>query len=266
MPIAKGIIIFTMLAVSGIASARDVRPFVEKRKILVDGLAEAIVARLGGKQHLDELGKLIFQQKQAHLLRMDSKDVDYRLTMRVNALQRRSERLEKLMDKEVLGELTDEEVRHLYRADDNDTAAGQVFGRIYEASSNIDVRNYIQQAWADTAARLDEVEGMAGVESAKTRQQAVAGYFATTQRDTVMSFLTLVQFGRAGGKLRGRALANTDMQKAVKETYLMTLHSTELESLAQALGQDELALAAKIPIGKALRRGQENNRAALAGR
>ena len=253
MPITKGIIIFTMLAVSGIASARDVRPFVEKRKVLVDGLAEAIVARLGGKQHLDELGKLIFQQKQAHMLRMDSKDVDSRLTMRANQLRRGSEILEQLMEKEALGELTDEKVRSLYSADNNDTAAGQMFGRIYELSSDIDAGSYIQELWADTTAKLDKAEWAAGIENAKTRQQATADFFAVTLSDTVTSFLTLVHYGRHGEKLRGRTLASVDRQKAVKETYLIRLHTTELESLAQALGRDELVFAAETSVDKMMR-------------
>ena len=252
----KGVVLLGMPIISGVASSRGVVTLAEQHKVLTEGLAEAIAAKFADPKNLGKLGELIFQQKQAHILHMSEADFELFLKWRIDESRESNEMFKTLMKKEAKGELTDEKARSFLVRDNEDSVAAHVFGGIYDAYSDNDVRGSIQGMWDKITAMRDKVGEIAAIEDVDVRRQAVADYFATSQQQTVVGFLMLVQLGKTGEQFNGYAAPSVDMQSAVKEMYIDTLSYKELESLARALDLDDLLLAAETPIDRLARMGE----------
>ena len=257
MSIIKGIIMLMLFVISGVASSRGVTTLAERNNVLTEGLAEAITTKFSDYKSLGDLGELIFQQKQTHILHMSKVDFERFLKRSVIELLESNAMFTTLMEKEALGELTDEEARRLLVGGEESSVATKVFGGTYASYSGNDTRDSIQRMWDKSVAKLEEVEEKAAIEDADARRQAIADYFATSQRQTVVDFLTLMQLGEEREQFNGYVAPSVDMQSAVKEMYVDILSYKELESLARALELDDLLLAAETPIDKLVRMGAE---------
>lgn len=230
MFVIKGIVMLAALAIGGEAVAHGTLTLTEQRGILSKGLAEAIAHKFAYPESLEELKQLILRQKSEYLLHTSEKIFERQLEEHIRYLQRNKDAFEPLMEESDL--LDGEEASYQHTEDDD---------------------YYFQQAWEEIMAELDKVEKMAAIENTEARRQEIADYLAAdkTQRtmDAFSDYFPPIRENEASANFP----TLEHFGNAIKEAYLNLLHYQELESLAHALGQGELVLAAETPIDRMAR-------------
>ena len=238
-----------MLAVFANVSLARSAALKEQRRLVVDGLAEAITRRFADQKGLEELGQLIFQQKKEFIMLVKPYFFEHIMESVVADAREKSEIFTDLLDRDVMGQLTDDEVRSLFTGDSASDALVTVIYDTY--SDSIDVSEYIRDSWAHFTAELDKIERIMAIEDTDKRHRVVANYLAKLQQQTVIGYLQPlddVSFWKMFGKLTSNFGISEShsavMKSAIKELYLNTLYTGELESLAKALGLKELEMEA----------------------
>lgn len=111
MTVIKAIVMVTLVALVDISLARgDVTTLAQQREVLTEGLAKVMATRFKQPRRLAKLGEIIYQQKQAFILRMDDKDLKFYVEVYAHKLRESNAKFAELMNKEVMGELTDEDM------------------------------------------------------------------------------------------------------------------------------------------------------------
>lgn len=240
MFVNKGVILAAVLGIGGATLAHGYGALTKQRSIVVEGLAEAIAHRFADPKSLGELGQLIFRQKQKFITLASANHFESISEYVVANARESSEIFTYLLDKDVLGELTDEEARRLFiGAKQGDSAIADLRAFTYDTySDDINVSEYIRDSWANSTAELDKIKMMMAIEDADARRRAVADYLAKSQQEVVMNFLKPLD--ELAEQLYMPAPYSVIMQSAIKELYLDTLDSEELENLAIILGLVEL--------------------------
>ena len=213
----------------------------EKRQILSAELATTIAALLDNSGNwlvtLQQLGDIVYQQKIAHVMAKDDDDIDKSIRSKLNDLRSGSEQLTTLVEKEVLGELTREEIHSFYLVGSSkDSADNKMLSELFDNYSDVEIRDRIQGSWHKLNAELDKVEGIAAIEDTDKRRRALANYEADFEH---RHFENFVGAAKASEQL-GSELPHSDTKSMVKSAYLDRLYTTELAQLAPALGRDDL--------------------------
>ena len=231
MSVIKGIVMLTALVIGGEVVARGALTLTEQREILSKGLIKVIATEFVVPGKLEALRELILQQKSEYLLRASEKIFENQLGEHILYLQRNKNAFEPLMEE---GEFIDgEEASYQPTEEDDDY--------------------YFQQALREITAELDKVEKMAAIEDTETRRQKIAKYLAADKTQRTMDALRDYFYETRKNKASLDSIPPERLANAIKETYLNLLHYQELESLAYALGQRELVLAAETPIDRMIR-------------
>ena len=135
MLVIKRVILLGVLLVGGTAVASGVMSLAERHKVLTEGLAEAIATKYTGMKGIEELGKLIFQQKQRFIMLVDKNFYEFMLESYVAQLRTSKEELTRLREK-ALGELTVEEARRSLIEDGKDSEVATVLGDVFDTYSD----------------------------------------------------------------------------------------------------------------------------------
>lgn len=213
----------------------------EKRQILTEELAATIAVLLDHSRDwlatLQQLRDIVYRQKRAYVMAKDDDDIDNSIRTKINDTRRGSEQLMTLVDKEVLGELTREDIHAFYIGDSSeDSADNKMLSELFDNYSEVEIRDRIQGGWHKLNAELDKITSIAAIKETYKRRRVLADYEADFERSHFESFVGAAQ---ASYQL-GSELPYSDTESMVRSAYLDRLYITELAQLAQALGRHDL--------------------------
>ena len=213
----------------------------EKREVLTNALVTTIADKISNtndaKECLDvlvELRKVMFRQKKAFIMDMDAAEVKNEIQRRIKELRAGSAELEVLVEKEVLGELTTEDVyAFLAETGDSDSASDAMIISILDTDSNTEFRDHIQGGWGAVNAELDRLERIAALETDAAQHRAFANHEAETESQTFESHIGLVILEKIGMSSQAQSLP-VNIADLISE-YLDRMCISELEILLQML-------------------------------
>ena len=214
----------------------------EKREILLEELGITIAAILDSSSHwlasLQQLSNVVYQQKSAYIMDEDADDIDERIRTQIDEMRVGSEQLMTLMEKEVLGELTMEDIHSFSGIGDSseDSPDSKMVRKVLDNYSDVDIRAHIQGGWQAVNANLDKMTTIAAIEDTDKRREALANYdadFASSH------FETFVCGAKVSQQLDSK-VPYSDTESMVRSAYLDRLYTAELVQLAQALGRHDL--------------------------
>ena len=229
----------------------------EQRQILLDELAATITAMLDGSGYwlptLQQLGSIVHQQKVDRVMTMDDDDIGNKIRARLADLRRDSERLTALVEKEVLGELTREDIDSFYIGDGSeDSAVAKMISELFDNYSEVEIRDRIQAGWREVNAILDKITAIAAIKDRAKQRRALANYEADFERSNFENF---VGAAKESGRLDSE-LPYSDTKSMVRSAYLDRLFNTELQQLAQALERHDLSKV-ETKFDRYMREGRE---------
>ena len=212
----------------------------EKHQILIEELAMTIAAVLNHSGDwwgtLQQLGDVVYQQKLAHVMAMDEDDVNDSIKNIIDAMRSGSEQLMALLEKEVLGELTREDLRSFMLAGNReDSVDNEMLSELIANYSEVEIRDRIQGGWHYVNTILDKMTDIAAIEDTDKRRRALAEFEADFERSHFENFV-----GAAKVKQMEGELPRSDIESMVRSAYLDRLFTTEMAQLAQALGRRDL--------------------------
>ena len=213
----------------------------EKRQILIEELAITIAAILDSSGNwparLQQLSNVVYQQKRAYIMDKDADDIDERIRTLIDEMRVGSEELMTLMEKEVLGELTMEDI-HSFLTEDisEDAPSNKITIELFANYSEVDIRDRIQGSWGEVNLTLDKMNTIAAIEDTDKRRQALANHDADFE---CRRFEGFVGAAKVSQQLDSE-LTPIDTESVVRSAYLNGLITTELAKLAQALGRYDL--------------------------
>ena len=201
---------------------------------------------------ISKLSKVISQQRQSFLLKVDDVDLQRQLEVEIIKLRRGMEEFSVIAEGGL--DAIDAKVRDL-SAEDSPTS--RLFDAAFQHSLG-SVRASSEGAWARIATRLAEVERIATMPDVSEQREAYADYSAELKRKEVEGYLVMAEMGVADGHV----LAQGDMESIIKSEYLDGLLVVELEGLARKLGRNDLSevqtgIDMMVSRGKALRSREE---------
>ena len=211
----------------------------EKREILLEELGITIAAILDSSRNclanLQQLSNVVYQQKRAYIMDKDADDIDERIRTLIDDMRVGSERLMTLMEKEVLGELTLENMHSFLMVGSEDCPGNKMISELLNYSE-VEIRDRIQGGWRDINARLDKVTNIAAIEDIDKRREALANFDADGMRRCFEIFVGAAKVCQQPDS----ELTPIDTESVVRSAYLNGLITTELAKLAQALGRYDL--------------------------
>lgn len=221
----------TLLALPGAAVAKHTMTLDKVTAAMKSELAVTIAAMLTDKASRQRLGEVVFQQKKAALMHKKERNLDFLMGAHRSTLRADSERLEAMVDREMLDELTEEDMHFvgIIPADAD----------LDEMTLAIEIRKRIQGVWMGVSAELDRVEDIVALADANERRRVFVNYLAAYARKSFESTVANAEFEEFALLLKGQRAA-LNMASVIESNYLEHLSFDELYRLSRLLGRGDL--------------------------